>query len=313
MLNKMKTIIKHTAIVLLLAFSFTASAQESTLPEDFDLPKNTVKAVISYADFEIPKQHFAIRPHHQTYIFQNDRLINYQQSDSTKTWKADVSYHYENGQLKSKETTESSKAGMEYKTYKYRAEDKDYKTTFYKIYHTGEVEKTIAFYNDAGELRGKSIYNIHGKRIQQIEYGGKEGYRVKKYHNEQLMSDITHFNNDEGKLMKTVTYVMPGEDDEVKVLTLYYYTRDGDPEMIVEFITEKKNSGQKQSKTKHISYLYDGDIWVAKIAYSRATKSPGKIVATIRNIETPEKTYHAPSNEQLEAFCQETYQNYLKL
>ena len=152
MLHKMKTIIKHTAIVLLLVFSFTASAQESTLPEDFDLPNNTVKAVISYADFEIPKQHFAIRPYHQTYTFQNDRLVNYQQSDSSKTWKADVSYHYENGQLKSKETIESSKAGMEYKTYKYRTEDKDYKITFYKIYHTGEEDKTIAFYNEAGEL-----------------------------------------------------------------------------------------------------------------------------------------------------------------
>ncbi len=313
MLNKMNTTIKHTAIVLLLALGFTATAQESTLPEDFDLPKNTVKAVINYADFEIPKQHFAIRPYHQTYTFQNDRLVNYQQSDSSKTWKADVSYHYENGQLKSKETIESLKAGMEYKTYKYRTEDKDYKITFYKIYHTGEEDKTIAFYNEAGELRGKSIYNIHGKRTQQIEYGGKEGYRVKKYHNEQLMSDITHFNEDDGKLMKTITYVTPGEEDEVKVMTLYYYNPKGDLRQIVDFVTETKNSAQKLSKTTYVDYLYDGDIWVAKIEYGTATKNPGKIVATIRTIETPEKAYHAPSDEQLKTFCQETYQKYLKL
>ncbi len=309
----MKITIKHTALSLFLALGFAATAQESTKPEDFDLPENTVKAVIKYADFTIPQQKFAMSAEHKTYTFQEGKIINYQYRDSTSMIKTDVDYHYENGQLKRKETIESSKAGMEYKTYKYRTENEGYKTTFYKIYHTGDVDKTIAFYNDAGELRGKSVYNIHGQRTKQIEYGGKEGYRIQKYHNGKVMSEITHSNNDDGKLTKTVTYVMPGEDDEVKVLTLYYYTRDGDPEMIVEFITEKKNSGQKQSKTKHISYLYDGDIWVAKIAYSRATKSPGKIVATIRNIETPEKTYHATSNEQLEAFCQETYQNYLKL
>src|SRR5690554_4621143 len=309
----MKTIIKHTAIVLLLALGFTATAQESIAPEDFDLPKNTFKAVINYADFTIPQQQFAIRPSHSTYTFQEGKIINYQYRDSTSMIKTDVDYHYENGQLKRKETIESSKAGMEYKTYKYRTENEGYKTTFYKIYHTGEVDKTIAFYNDAGELRGKSIYNVHGKRTQQIEYGGKEGYRVRKYHNEQLMSEITYFNNDDGTLGKTITYVMPETEDEVKVLTLYSNTRDGDPEMIEEFITEKKNSGQKQSKTKHISYLYDGDIWVAKIAYSRTTKSPGKLTATIRNIETSEKTYQAPSKKQLKTFFYETYHNYLKL
>lgn len=313
MLNKMRATIKHTALSLFLALGFTATAQESTAPEDFDLPKNTFKAVINYADFTIQQQQFAIRPSHSTYTFQEGKIINYQYRDSAKSQKIDIDYHYENGQLKSKETVKSSQSGMEYDTQKYRTESEDYKTTFYKIYHTGETDKTIAFYNDAGELRGKSIYNVHGKRTQQIEYGGKEGYRVRKYHNEQLMSEITYFNNDDGKLGKTITYVMPETEDEVKVLTLYYNTRDGDPEMIVEFITEKKNSGQKQSKTKHISYLYDGDIWVAKIAYSRATKSPGKLTATIRNIETSEKTYQAPSKKQLKTFFYETYHNYLKL
>ncbi len=71
------------------------------------------------------------------------------------------------------------------------------------------------------------------------------------------------------------------------------------------------NSAQKLSKTTYVNYLYDGDIWVAKIEYGTATKNPGKIVATIRTIETPEKTYHAPSEEQLKTFCQETYQKYL--
>lgn len=309
----MKPILKHTVLLLSLAFSFTATAQESIKPEDFDLPENTVKAVIRYADFTIPQQKFTMSAEHQSYTFQEGKIINYQYQDSTKMVKTDVDYHYENGELKSRETIESSRAGMEYKTRKYRSESKGYKTTFYRTYHWGETDKTIAFYNDAGELRGKSIYNVHGKRTQQIEYGGKEGYRVKKYFNDQVMSEITYTNNDDGTLDKTITYVMPNTEDEVKVLTLYFNTPKGDPEKMVEFVTEKKNSGQKHSRTKHISYLYEDDIWVAKISYSIATKSPGQLVATIRTIETPEKTYHAPSDEKLKAFCKEAYQKYLKL
>lgn len=309
----MSPTLKYTALLLFLALGFSATAQESIKPEDFDLPENTVKAVIKYADFTIPQQQFEIRTSHSTYTFQEGKIINYQYRDSAKSQKIDIDYHYENGQLKSKETVKSSQSGMEYDTQKYRTESEGYKTTFYKIYHTGETDKTIAFYNDAGELRGKSIYNVNGKRTQQIEYGGKEGYRVKKYYNDQVMSEITYTNNDDGTLDKTITYVMPNTEDEVKVLTLYFNTPKGDPEKMVEFVTEKKNSGQKHSRTKHISYLYEGDIWVAKIAYSIATKSPGQLVATIRTIETPEKTYHAPSDEKLKAFCKEAYQKYLKL
>src|SRR5690606_6588272 len=169
----MKPTLKHTTLLLFLALGFTATAPESTKPEDFDLPENTVKAVIKHADFIIPKQEFAMSVEHKTYTFQEGKIINYQYRDSVKSQKTDVDYHYENGQLKSRETIESSKAGMEYDTRKYRTENEGYKTTFYRTYHWGETDKTIAFYNDAGELRGKSIYNVHGKRTQQIEYGGK--------------------------------------------------------------------------------------------------------------------------------------------
>lgn len=309
----MNPTLKHTALLFFLALGFTATAQESTKPEDFDLPENTVRAVIKYADFTIPQQEFAMSAEHKIYTFQEGKIINYQYRDSVKSQKTDVDYHYENGELKRKETIKSSKAGMEYKTYQYRTENEGYKTTFYKIYHTGETDKTIAFYNDAGELRGKSIYNIHGKRTKQIEYGGKEGYRVKKYHNEKLMSDITYYNNSNGKLMKTETSVLSGEKDEIKVLTLFYYNQKGDLRQVVDFITETKNSGQKQSRTKHINYLYDGDLWVAKMEYSRANNKAKNLVATVRTVQTPEKTYQAPNAALLKAFCEETYQKYLKL
>ena len=308
----MNPTLKHTTLLFFLALGFTAVAQESTKPEDFDLPENTVKAVIKYADFTIPQQQFEIRTSHSTYTFQDGKIINYQYRDSVKSQKTDVDYHYENGELKSRETIESSRAGMEYKTRKYRTENKGYKTTFYRTYHWGETDKYILFYNEAGELRGKSFYNVHGKRTQQIEYGGKEGYRVKKYHNDQVMSDITYTNNNDGKLIKTLTYVMPNTEDEIKVLTIYNNNLKGDPFEITEFVTEEKNTNQKLTKTTYINYLYEGDIWVAKIAYSIATKNPGKLVATIRTVETPEKTYHATSDEKLKAFCEGAYQKYLK-
>lgn len=309
----MKLTLKHIVVIPLLALNLIATAQESTSPKDFHLPENTFKAVISYADFSIPQQEFSMRPSHSTYTFQDGKIINYQYRDSTSMAKTDVTYHYENGQLKSKETIASSRAGMEYKTRKYRTESKGYKTTFYRTYHTGETDKTIEFYSEAGELRGKSIYNSNGQRTKQIEYGGKEGYRVKKYHNNKLISDIIYHSNSEGKLMKTETSVLPGQKDEIKVLTLFYYNQKGDLRQMVDFLTETKNSSQKQSRKKQISYLYDDDTWVAKIEYSKANNKTKNLVASTRTIETPDKTYQAPNSAQLKAFCEKTYQKYLKL
>src|SRR5690554_8214290 len=86
----MKTTIKHTAIVLLLALGFTATAQESTKPEDFDLPENTVKAVIKCAEFTIPQQKFAMSAERKKYTFQEGKIINYQYRDSAKSQKIDI-------------------------------------------------------------------------------------------------------------------------------------------------------------------------------------------------------------------------------
>lgn len=309
----MNTTVKYTAIILFLAFGFTAKAQESTKPEDFDLPKNTVKAVVRYADFSIPQKQFSVRPGYSVYTFKNDKIVSLQYEDSTSMVKTTVNYQYENDNLKSKETLQSSSAGAERKINTYRTEKQGYKTTFYRTYPTEETDKTILFYNEAGELRGKSFYNVHGKRTEQIEYNGKEGYRLKKYYDEKLMSDITYVNDSNGKLTKGETLVLPGEDEEVKVLKLYYYNPNGDLKQVVDFITEAKNSGKKISRQKQYSYWYDGDVWVAQIEYSLANNKKNNLIATIRTIETPDKIYNAPSDGQLKVFFQETYQKYLKL
>ncbi|WCM41706.1 hypothetical protein MG290_12235 [Flavobacterium sp. CBA20B-1] len=309
----MNTTVTYTAIILLLIFGFVAKAQESITPENFDLPKNTVKAVVRYTDFSIPQQQFSVRPSYTVYTFKNDKIVCLQYEDTASMVKTTVNYQYENDYLKSKETLQNSNAGTERKINTYRTEKQDYKTTFYRTYPTEETDKTILFYNEAGELRGKSFYNVHGKRTEQIEYNGKEGYRLKKYFDEKLMTDITYVNDSNGKLTKSETIVLPGEDEEVKVLTLYYYNPNGDLKQVVDFITEAKNSGKKISRQKHYTYLYDGDVWVAQIEYSLANNKKKNLIATIRTLETPEKIYNAPSDEQLKVFFQETYQKYLKL
>src|SRR5690554_299060 len=86
----MKITLQHTALLFFLTLGFAATAQESTKPEDFDLPENTVKAVIKYADFTIPQQKFAMSAEHKTYTFQEGKIINYQYRDSAKSQKIDI-------------------------------------------------------------------------------------------------------------------------------------------------------------------------------------------------------------------------------
>ncbi|WP_346236856.1 hypothetical protein ABDK00_013565 [Niabella insulamsoli] len=299
--------IRYLNLCIFLFSVVNGRTHEKTAPKDFGLPQNTVKATITYADFSIPRRHLSMCGYYQVYIFQNNQLVNHQQRDSASDWKLDNTYQYEDGQLESKETLGGSNVSMEYKTYNYRTESKGYKTTWYKTHSTGEVEKTIAFYNDAGELRGKSIYNTRGQRTRQIEYGRKEGYRERTYHNEQLMTDITYVNDSTGRLTNTLTIDGSG----ARVRRIYNYNKKGDPFEIAEFVTGQKNTGQKLIKTTHINYLYDEEIWIAKITYSNATKTPGKLTATIRTIETSEKTYKAACQEQIKDFFEATYQRYL--
>lgn len=55
----------------------------------------------------------------------------------------------------------------------FTTEKDHYKTTYLRKELNGETSKRIEFYNEAGQLRGKSVYNAFGEREVQIEFDGK--------------------------------------------------------------------------------------------------------------------------------------------
>lgn len=309
----MKATIKYTALLLFLAISFSVTAQESSTPDDFDFPQNTTQATKTYASFSIPQQALVMQSAIYSYTFYNGRLTKYQREDNTYNRHIEESYTYKNDQLKSKEIIRQTSSGLEYTTYKYRIETEGNTTTRLKINHTGEVDKIIEFRNEAGELRGKSFYNTRGQRTQYIEYGGKEGHRIKKFHNEALVSDVIYRNNEHGRIAEIITHTMPGDEAEAKVLKTISYNDKGDAVKMLEYLPAKDSEKQNLNKTYYMDYLYDGNVWVAKIEYSNTTKDPGKLTVTIRSVVIGNRVYKPQNDEQLIGFCRRVYQNYLKL
>ncbi|WP_111308479.1 hypothetical protein [Confluentibacter sediminis] len=308
----MKKTVTYLNLLTLLVFSFSVVAQEDTTPKDFDLPENTTKAFKMYATFSIPQQVFTMQSVNELYTFREGEITKYQYLDKPKL-EITENYTYENGLLKTKEIIRNGTMGMEYSTFKYRTESEGYKTTSYKIYHTGETEKNIEFFNGEGELRGKSFYNTNNQRTKQIEYGGKEGHRIKKYYDEKLVSDVIYLYDKKGRIYKVVDHKVPGNESEAKIIKQITYNGKGDPVVMLEYHPAKDGEEQKLSKTYHTDYLYDGDIWIAKIEYSNTTKETGQLKLITRTVVTPERAYKSQNDEQLIDFCKQVYQNYLKL
>lgn len=299
-------------ILCLLLFGLTTlQAQDSILPKDYNLPENTTKAQIMYATFSIPQQHFALKSAQETYNFYQGQLAKYQYWDKPNNHNKVESYTYENGRLKSKETVQQSPLGMEYTSFKYRTETSGNKTTLYKIYHTGEVEKTLEFRNEASELRGSTYFDKNGNKIKYTEYGGKQGHRTKKYHHDQLVSDVFYLNDKNGKLAQIIKHTVPGNETDPKVLKTISYNIKGDPVKTLQYHPTQDGEEKIPNKTHYIDYLYDGDVWVAKIEYSN--NDIEKLDITTRTIETINRTYKPQDDKQIISFCKQAYQNYLKL
>lgn len=304
---------KEKILYLLCLLSFattTLQAQESTLPTDYGFPENTIKAQVMYATFNIPQQHFVQKLVQETYIFYKGRLTKYQYQDKTNNRNTEQNYTYENSQLKSMEMVQQSISGMEYITFKYRKETEGNKTTLYKIYPTGEVEKTLEFRNETGELRGTTYYDKNGNKTKYTEYGRKKGHRTKKYNNNQPVSDILYLNNKDGKLAQIIEHTVPENEAEPKVLKTINYNERNDPVKILQYYPTKDDGEKKLHKTYYTDYLYDGDVWVTKIEYNNDTE---KLDVTIRTIVTTNRTYKPQDDKQIISFCKQAYQNYLKM
>lgn len=307
----MKGIITYF-ILLIFTSSQLFWAQEQTTPEDFDLPDATTEAELSYAVFQIPQQVFTMQTVSERYVFDAGQLTKYEYKDKPRQ-EITETYIYKNDTLKSKEVLRGGTMGMEYTTFKYRTEKEGNRIISYKIQPTGEVEKNLEFYNDAGELRGKSFYNAEGKRTKQIEYGGKEGHRIKKYDGDQILSDIIYLYDEHQRTQVVLRYTVPGNEAEAIVRQEFDYNDKGDAIRMREYLPAIGNEEPELSKIYFTDYLYDGDVWVARMEYSSASRIPGKLKLTARSLVTPQQVYRWQNEQQLLDFSEEVYQKCLKL
>ena len=310
-MNRMKGILRFISLALILFSSFAVLCQEKISPEDYEFPKNTIKASRTYAVFALPQQSFAAQSMVDRYNFQNGLLTYHIREDQSANRFIEEKFSYEKGGLSKKEIIRTSSSGTEYTRFIFRTDSNSYKSTLYKIGQTGSLEKIIDFRNDTGELRGQSFYNTSGKRTKQIEYGGKEGHRIKKYHNEQLVSDIIYRYNPEGRISETIIHTMPGKENEPKVWKITSYNEKGDAIKTLEYHRAKEEDEKRLNKTHYTAYLYDLDVWIAKIEYTTNIKDPAKLVVAIRSLVIGDKTYQPQNDEQLIRFCKQVYQKYL--
>ena len=307
----MTGILRFISLALTLFPGLEASCQEKITPEDYEFPKNTVKASRTYAVFALPQQSFTAQSMVDRYNFQNGLLTYHIREDQSANRFIEEKFSYEKGRISSKEIIRTSSSGTEYTRFIFRTDSNSYKSTLYKISKTGSLEKIIDFRNDSGELRGQSFYNTAGKRTKQIEYGGKEGHRIKKYHNDQLVSDIIYCYNTEGKIAATIIHTMPGKESEPRVWKTTSYNEKGDAIETLEYYPAKENEDKRLHKTHYTAYLYDQDVWIAKIEYGNHVKDPAKLVVAIRSLEIGDKIYQPQNDEQLISFCKQVYQLYL--
>lgn len=307
-----KTTIKHTALSLFLALDFTASAQENTAPQDFDLPKNTEMALEITGIYDSEKHAFK-QTNAKEYRFNSNGQLAQVKEMVTNGIGSQDTYHYDaNGELLKMDYLLGTNAGPISGSSTHSIEKESYKTTYIRKDQNGDMLRTIAFFNEAGELRGKSFYNARGEKEKQIEYDGKKAHRTKKYKGNKIVSDIVYENNKQGKLEKKTEYTEPGKTPTKEQLTTIRYNKNGDAEtMLIHYETEAGKQ-PKVMNTHTMEYLYDGDMWVARIEYRHGYYKPSPTLnITLRRIKTADKMYTAKDEKAVLDFCKQAYQHYL--
>lgn len=308
----MKTTIKHTALSLFLSLGFTATAQESTAPKDFDFPENTEMALEIKGTYDAEKHTFTQTNAKEYRFNSNGQLTQLKELFTAKIGSQDT-YHYdEKGELVKVDYLVGTAEGQISGSSTHTTEKESYKTTYIRKDQNGDMLRTIAFFNEAGELRGKSFYNAKGEREKQIEYDGTKAHRTKKFKGNKLVSDIIYENNKQGKMEKKIEFTEPGKVPTKEQLTTFDYNKKGDAEkMQVHYETEAGKT-PKVMNTHTMEYLYDGDLWVARIEYRHGYYKPSPTLnITLRRIKTSDKMYTAKDEKAVLDFCKQAYQNYL--
>lgn len=308
----MKTILKHTALLLFLALGFTATAQESTKPEDFDLPENTEMALEITGVYDGVKHTFT-QTNAKEYQFNSNGLLAQVREMITDGLGSQDTYNYDgHGELVKVDYLLGTNAGPVTGSSTHSIEKESYKTTYIRKDQNGDMLKTIAFFNEVGELRGKSFYNAEGIKVRQIEYDGEKAHRIREFKLNKVVSDIVYENNEEGKLAKKLKYTEPGKTPSKEQLTTISYNEKGDADKMFVHYDNEPGTTPRVMNTHTMEYVYDDDIWVARIEYRHGYYKPSPTLdITLRRIKTADKMYTPKDEKSLLDFCKQVYQHYL--
>lgn len=302
----------HSTLILLIAISLTAIAQEKKYNIDFGFPKNTEQAMELTGYYDGSSQQF--KPSKtEEFHFNSLGLITLLKYPITPTIVNQEKYTYDvNQNLIQVDYLLGTLAGASESKSTISIIVEDNRTTLMRTEPNGDVLKALEFRNDEGELRGKSFFDKNGIKVKYIEFGGKEGYNIKEYKNNVLVSNIIYHKNDLGKIEKTIEFTEPNLKVSKEKLTTFEYNSKGDLIKTIEYHAAPPNEKPVVRNTKITEYLYKKDVWVASASYDYWKFSyQNTILATIRNIKNSKTVYSAKDEQQVQGFFKQAYQNYL--
>ncbi len=302
--------INTCAALYVLALTSPASAQE-TAAADFGFPQNIQQALEITGYYTGETNQFKQTGARQ-FVFDGSGKLSEVKEMITETIGSQRTYQYDDaGNLVKMTHLFASESGPMASATTYTYETDGNKTTCTRKDPNGDQQQTVAFRNDMGELRGETFFDKHGNKSSYIEYGGKEGYRVKTYQDNKVVTDTVFFLNEAGNIGKTIVYTEPGLKNSTEELTTFEYNAQGDVTKKRVHYPVKSGETPKVMTTYTTEYLYDGDVWVASVTHSDWTYKPEKTLnVTLRRVKTPEKMHTATNEQHVLDFFKQVYVDY---
>ncbi|EID72147.1 hypothetical protein [Imtechella halotolerans] len=282
---------QHTALLFSLCICLKINAQENTSSSDFNVPKNTEILLEITGMYDTEKNTFT-QTLVKEYLFNsNGKLLKLTENSNENSGNQYI-YHYDlDGELyKMDYHIGSTHEGIVGST-TFTTEKDHYKTTYLRKELNGETSKRIEFYNEAGQLRGKSVYNAFGEREVQIEFDGKKAYRTKLFKDNKIVSDVIYTTSNNGNVSSRKEYIQPGRKHSLEQLTTIRYNSKGDPVKKIKYYESKAGLKPKVKKTYLLEYWYDDYLWVARMEFENDSKPNTEHSITLRHIKTTNNLY----------------------
>jgi hypothetical protein len=242
-------------LFLLIAISLTAIAQEKKHNIDFGFPKNTEQALELTGNYDGSSQQF--KPSKtEEFHFNSLGLITLLKYPITPTIINQEKYTYDaNQNLIQVDYLLGTLAGASESKSTISIVVEDNRTTLMRTEPNGDMLKALEFRNDEGELRGKSFFDKEGNKVKYIEYGGKEGFNIKEYQNNILVSNIMYLKNEQGKIKRAIEFTEPNLKTSKEKTTTFEYNKKGDLIKTIEYHATQPNEKPNVRNTKITEYL----------------------------------------------------------